>query len=184
MLIQVFDSSLIQCTVFARNKLLWNVANFSTVCNKSTLLYRAFPYSTFFLGKVGATEQYQQTTLYTVVTTGKSWDDAKKSCEAMGSKLTSLTAIGEQKRLAEFLKLTYPSKTVAFWVGSKATDAGKDWKWVTGEALNKDTPFLWNDADKTQQAGRCLAFVIGAKPGFAGGQPCTNLFCYICERQK
>ena len=131
-------------------------------------------------GQPSKVTTFQSIKTYTYVSEKKSWDNAAAACELIDAKLVSVTTYKEQKKLAEFIRMSYPSGG-DFWIGSKKTgDANAEWKWLSGEPIPNDADFKWHNptTDKTETG--CLLLHPGVS-GFCNHNACSAELPYVCE---
>lgn len=107
---------------------------------------------------------------------GKSWEDAKKICEAKKSHLVVINSEEEQNFVFGITKGKYT------WIG--LTDVSGDWKWVDGTKYDS-TPKNWIPGQPDEYFGH----------GLGGGEDCAHLhqngewnddhcsrrYWYLCE---
>lgn len=71
---------------------------------------------------------------YELITEGLSWENAKKSCEAMGGHLVAINSQGEQEFIENLLANADLSSSTDIWIGT-ARELDDFTRWVTGEPV-------------------------------------------------
>jgi len=120
----------------------------------------------------------------------KTWEDARRSCQALGGDLATLSSVAETRSLQKYLtKIRISTSTGTLWVGAKKgkTD-GKNlgnWKWITGEPVPTDGTV--GQVARDEPAG-CL--VIHDEESALGNfhdfwvNPCYRKKPYVCSKTK
>ena len=85
---------------------------------------------------------------YQVFRHKRTWDEAKRLCEAMGGHLVCITSEGEQEFvLSQLLQLPHLPYS-ACWLGGTDRDTPGHWRWVTGEELTMTNYLALGDPDE------------------------------------
>merc|ERR1711962_601313 len=121
---------------------------------------------------------------HAVVEEKKSWDEARRSCQAMGQDLLTITSSEEQKNLMKYLYKTFP-KEYSFWIGSKSRSEQSKREWITGEPIATDSTFIWNGDSKSPARQKCLAIHHNGyeTKGFCGHY-CYEKNPYVCTKKN
>jgi len=118
----------------------------------------------------------------------KSWNEARRSCQAMGEDLATLSSLAETRSLQKNL---LEMNIASVWLGSKKgrTD-GKNpgnWKWITGVQVPTDgTLGKWGGSARATKAAGCMIVHHSRKiydHDFCR-QTCTNKNPYVCSKKK
>ncbi|CAL4058827.1 unnamed protein product, partial [Meganyctiphanes norvegica] len=105
----------------------------------------------------------------------QTWEEAKSSCEAVGMKLASLT---DPAAVLEYTKETYGS--VPFYVGGTDNAIEGTWKWVNGQSISTDFPWLPGEPNNYPPNGEEDCLVINFAGGF-NDDVCQREKPFICE---
>jgi len=128
-------------------------------------------------------------TAYTIEQDKRNWDASNAYCNSTGGTLAVVTNLKEQKYLMKTTIGIFPPAKQMFWIGAmKPEYSVKDWEWVTGEFISRDTPYIWTHATGFDNDG-CLAlhpedYRNGALKhgGFRGHGRCDHARASICEK--
>ncbi|XP_044929368.1 C-type lectin domain family 9 member A-like [Mustela putorius furo] len=96
----------------------------------------------------------------------KSWEESKKSCEVLSSRLMKIDNKAEQNFIQTKIRYNY-------WIGLYKVGAKHPWKWLDGTPLSQTVNFQQNLLDI-----KCGHL----KPSTISTADCQKHFHYICEK--
>lgn len=124
---------------------------------------------------------------YIFVHDRRSWNASQAYCQRVGGNLAVITTVEEQKNLMRIIKEKY-SWDQAFWVGAKKGEYKVgEWKWLTGETMSLESPFIWAQENGVYQDGCLVLHPLGfarkdvKHGGFRGQGCCDDKHAFICE---
>ncbi|XP_032203181.1 C-type lectin domain family 9 member A-like [Mustela erminea] len=96
----------------------------------------------------------------------KSWEESKKSCEVLSSRLMKIDNKAEQNFIQSKIRYNY-------WIGLYKVGAKHPWKWLDGTPLSQTVNFQQN----------LLGIKCGhLKPSTISTADCQKHFHFICEK--
>jgi len=128
-----------------------------------------------------------------VIKEEKSWEEARRSCQALGGDLATLASREDQQNLMEYLRKTMPG-VETFWIGSKkgktSGEGPGNWKWINEDRTTNpdDESFAWDHsksqqlANKNQQGAGCMK--IHPNGGICITGNCSASWPAACEKKN
>ncbi|KAL3862308.1 hypothetical protein ACJMK2_008287 [Sinanodonta woodiana] len=125
----------------------------------------------------------QSSTCIQAFTTGKSFADARTACQSDGGDLLGLDLLTFDM-VREFADANKGSGPCDFWVGATEAASGV-WSGSNGNAISTlGGLFFETGTDYDDNAANECGILDATRSFFLYGSTCTDLKCYICQKNK